>query len=144
MTAAILERWGIDARLILFVPLFTALAVCLTAVLLSLGAALYDPAAALPALYLLVFGGLWVAISAWPMTLPLSLAAWAAAFAMLRRRMTERRLAPIAAALASLPAAAVLAFTVGEEVPFGLLAILPGTVAGAVIAARGLYRRAEA
>lgn len=146
MNATALRRWGIDARLILFIPLSTGLAVCLTAILFSLGAALYDPAAVLPALYFFTFGGLIVAVAAWPVTLPLSLATWIAAFAALRRRMTERRVAPIAAALASLPAAAALAIKTGYEVAFnfGVLAILSGTVAGAVIAARALYRKGEA
>ncbi len=143
MNATALQRWGIDARLILFIPLSTALAVCLTAVLLSLGAAFHDPAAVLPGLFLFTFGGLWVAIYAWPMTIPLSLATWVAAFAALRRRMSERQTAPIAGALASLPAAAALAFKTGHEVAFGILLILPGTVTGAVIAARALYRKDE-
>jgi hypothetical protein len=136
-----LQRWGIDARLILFIPLSTGLAVCLTAVVLGLGAALHDPAAVLPAMVLFTVGGLWVAIHAWPMTIPLSLATWVAAFATLRSRMSERQTAPIAGALASLPAAAALAFKAGQEVAFGIVAILPGTVAGAVIAARAIYRK---
>lgn len=145
MTTALRDH-GLDARLALLVPFATLAAVMATALLYALVGGMADPRAVLPALYLLTLGGLVAAIFAWPLSLPFSLAAWVLAFTLLRRRsLTEPQVATIAALAAGLAGAAGFALWTSSETATALfLMVLPGSHAGALIAARALYRGAAA
>lgn len=145
-----LRRLGIDARLALFIPLSTVFAVGLATLLLTLPFAITNPDST-PASFQFIGGlGLISAVLAWPVTLPLSLAAWVAAhWAHHRRGDITMRGTMAAAGLAGLAGAAGFAALVtlnsAPEAGLGLFAlVLIAVVPAALAAARLIYGRRPA
>lgn len=140
---------GLDARLWAFIPLSTLFAVMGTVLLLTLPMAVTAPEAALPAFLVGSATGLWLAIRAWPVTLPLALVLWMTANWLLRSSgLEERQRATIAGGVAGLGGAMSFALWAGwrgvEGTPVILAVLIPAVVAGAVLAAFVVYRRTAA
>jgi hypothetical protein len=144
-----MQRWGIDRRLLVLIPLSTVLCVLILSTIMVIPSMLLSPGVEpLLALPFFMGIGLMMAVFAWPVSLPLSLLGWVAAFAFLRGRgLTDRAAAMVAAGLAGVCGAVGFVIWMpptgepGNTVGLGLFAVLlPVVVAGSVMAARLIYR----
>jgi len=142
----VMLRAGIDARLWAFIPLSTLFAALVTAFLIAMIGIFAAPRSVLPAFVMIGVNAIWMAVVAWPATLPAALVVWSGANWLLRPRIAEElHVAMIAGGLAGAAGAAAFAVYMAEDAAPGLfVVILPGVVLGAVLAAAVVYRRTAA